>query len=77
MFKKNYKYLLVFIIYYFLSLSSNAQIVKEIVISGNDRVNTDTIKVFSDIDIGDDISQKDLNNILKNFMKRIFLKILN
>ena len=74
MFKKNYKYLLVFIIYYFLSLSSNAQIVKEIVISGNDRVNTDTIKVFSDIDIGDDISQKDLNNILKKLYETNFFK---
>ena len=70
---KNYKYLLVFIIY-FLSLSSNAQIVKEIVISGNDRVNTDTIKVFSDIDIGDDISQKDLNNILKKLYETNFFK---
>ena len=75
MFAKNYKYLLVFIIYSLLSLTSNAEIIKEIVISGNDRVNTGTIKVFSDIDIGDDLSQKDLNEVLKNFMKQIFLKI--
>ena len=74
MFAKNYKYLLVFIIYSLLSLTSNAEIIKEIVISGNDRVNTGTIKVFSDIDIGDDLSQKDLNEVLKKLYETNFFK---
>ena len=45
---------------------SFAETVKEIQIKGNERVSDKSIKMFSNIVIGDNINNDDLNQILKN-----------
>ena len=40
-------------------------VIEKIEIDGNIRVNKETIKMFSGINIGEDLSNNDLNNVLK------------
>ncbi len=63
-------------------LSSNAEIINQIEIKGNERIADETILMFSKINLGDDISDNDLNNILKtlydtNFFKNVTVSINN
>jgi len=55
--------LLIFFSIYSFSL---AEIVKKIEINGNERVSSQSIEMFSKINVGDDIKKDDLNKILKN-----------
>ena len=66
----------------FLLSLSNAELIKEIKITGNDRISDETILMFSKININDDINNSDLNNILKilyetNFFKNISINFTN
>ena len=45
---------------------SFSEIVKDIKVKGNKRVSDKSIEMFSNINIGDDIDQDELNQILKN-----------
>jgi len=63
-------------------LSSNAEIINQIEIKGNERIADETILMFSKINLGDDISDNDLNDILKtlydtNFFKNVTVSINN
>ena len=78
-----YRFLKYQLIIFFILIStltySKSEIVKDIKISGNERVNVETIKIFGKVSIGDDLSQNDLNDILKllyetNFFKNIDIK---
>lgn len=51
---------------------AKAEIVKEFVIEGNSRVNTETIQMFSGIAIGDDVNENILNKSLKNLYETNF-----
>ena len=53
---------------------SFSEIVKDIKISGNKRISTETILMFSEIDIGDNLNLLDLNGVLKNLYKTNFFK---
>ena len=53
-----------------------SEIVKKIEIQGNERISTNTILMFSEINIGDDLDNLELNSILKNLINQIFLKML-
>ena len=66
-------------IFFVFSLSNilYAEIVKKIEISGNNRVNSETIEMFSNISIGDDISSDDLNNSLKDLYETNFFEDVN
>ncbi|MAW17147.1 MAG: outer membrane protein assembly factor BamA [Pelagibacteraceae bacterium] len=76
-----YKLLLIL----FLSLFTNllqAEIVEKIEISGNNRVSSDTIKIYGDISLKKDYSEKDLNKILTNlystnFFEDVKIKLVN
>jgi len=59
-----------------------AEIVRDIQVQGNNRVNSDTIKLFSGIDLKKDLNDDDLNLILKNlyqtgFFSDVEIKIEN
>ncbi len=54
-----------------------AEIVSEIIISGNQRVNSETIKIFGGISVNDDLSSNDLNNILKKLYNTNFFETVN
>ena len=52
-------------------------VIEKIEIDGNIRVNKETIKMFSGINIGEDLSNNDLNNVLKKLYDKIFLRMYN
>jgi outer membrane protein insertion porin family len=57
-----------------LSSSAIADVLKKIEIIGNDRVNTETIKIFTGIKINDNLNDADLNQILKNLYETNFFE---
>jgi outer membrane protein insertion porin family len=72
------------VIIFILTLNLNAfsEIIKDMKISGNQRISNDSIKLFSKIDIGDEINNEDINRILKdlyetNFFENVNIKFLN
>jgi len=66
------------IIIFFLSLLilivniSFAEIVDNFIVKGNERISSETIKVFSGFEKGNDVTEKDLNKILKNLYETNF-----
>ena len=67
---KKFYYFLFFI---FLSQNiSNAEIVKNIKIVGNERISIETIKMFSEVDLNEDIDNFKINEILKNLYNTNF-----
>ena len=78
------KNILVSIFFLFLLLINNsfAEKITDFEIKGNKRVNVETIKIFSEVSLGDDLGTNDLNNILKrlyqtNFFQTVEVKIEN
>ena len=43
-----------------------ADIVKEIQVEGNDRISNETIELFSNIKVNDQLNKNDINQVLKN-----------
>ena len=62
-----------FFIYLFI-FSANAEIVKEIKVSGNKRISQETIIVYGDVKIDQDLNESNLNNILKNLYSTNFFE---
>ena len=60
------------IILFFSTVYSTAEIVKSIIIEGNERVNSETIKIFAEVSINDNLNAEDLNLILKKLYKTNF-----
>ena len=83
MFKLFYKINLFFFIFLFLLIAeSKAEIIEKIEVSGNQRISIETIKMFSGVSVNDNVSEKDLNEILKklyntNFFDLVSVKIDN
>ncbi len=63
-----------FIFFIFLINNSYCEIVKEIKITGNDRISDQTVKIFSGIDLNDEINKDDLNNLIKILYETSFFK---
>ena len=62
------------IIFFSISSTSYSEIVKDIRVEGNNRVSDKSIKMFSNINIGDDVDQNELNKILKDVYDSNFFK---
>ena len=78
MFKKIYKKILLIIIFNIFFINSVlSEILEKIVISGNDRIPTETIKIFSKVSLGDDLNDNDLNKILKNLYGTDYFNEIN
>ena len=65
-----------------LNLNAFSEIIEKIKINGNQRISNSTIKLFSNIDIGDEINSSDINRILKdlyetNFFENVNIKFIN
>ncbi len=71
-FKKKIFFLM--IIFFSISSTSYSEIVKDIRVEGNNRVSDKSIKMFSNINIGDDVDQNELNKILKDVYDSNFFK---
>ena len=64
------------IILFFIILPVNSEVIKEIKVINNDRISKETIQIFSNIKVGENYDQNDLNRILKeiydtNFFSKI------
>lgn len=72
-------YKIIFIIISIILLSGNAsaEVIKNIQINGNKRVSDETIKIYGKIKINQDVTEKDLNAILKNLYSTNFFQDVN
>ncbi|WP_428080188.1 outer membrane protein assembly factor BamA [Candidatus Pelagibacter sp.] len=72
---KFYKLLNIIILYaFFINSLLYAEVVKDIIIVGNDRISNETIKIFTNVSVEDDLVEDDLNLILKNLYNTNFFK---
>ena len=53
---------------------SYSEIAKKIEVKGNDRISTETIILFSQVKVNDNISEIELNNIIKNLFETNYFK---
>ena len=65
-----------------ISTTLYAEIISKIEIEGNQRVSSETIKMFANVSLGDDFDKNDFNSALKNlydsnFFNSIELNIEN
>jgi outer membrane protein insertion porin family len=65
-----------------ISFNASSEIVNKIIIKGNDRISDETVQLFSNVEIGSDIDEKNINFILKklyetNYFKDVNLSFLN
>ena len=73
MISKYLKYIFLILIWQLININySYSQIVKEIQIKGNDRVNVESIKMFSNVNVGKDLNNDDLNEIIKKLYETEF-----
>ena len=63
-----------FIVSYLLIGSSNSEIIKEIIVDGNERISKETILVLGNIDKNRDFTSNDLNNTLKKLYNTNFFR---
>ena len=74
MLKLMVKYFLIFFFIFFKITFVNAEIVKSISVTGNERITDNTIIIFSKINIGDDLKINDLNKVINNLYETDFFK---
>ncbi|MDA8567274.1 hypothetical protein N9K63_00410 [Candidatus Pelagibacter bacterium] len=60
------KFFLFLIIFFTKFTYVNAEIIKSILVNGNERVSDETVIIFSNVNVGDDLIINDLNNIINN-----------
>jgi len=75
-------YIKILLILFLFSFSAKAEIVKEIKIKGNQRVSSETVKIFSEVEKNSDLNLNNLNDVIKkiystNFFKNVEVKIVN
>tara|TARA_Y100000816_G_scaffold292101_1_gene285827 strand:- start:815 stop:3067 length:2253 start_codon:yes stop_codon:yes gene_type:complete len=69
------KYLIkIFVIFTFLTINVNGEIVNKISIDGNKRISYETILVLGQISEGKDLNDSDLNEIIKNLFETNFFE---
>ena len=68
------KLITVFISFFLLISNLKAEVVSKLSIKGNQRVSTETIKVYGEIEIGKNYSDNDLNLILKKLYETDFFE---
>ena len=71
------KFLLIAVINLLIFNNSNADVIKKIFINGNERVSDETVIMFSKIKIGDEVSQKSLNDAVKELFSTNYFKDIN
>ena len=69
------KYLIIIVTYVFLfSNTLNAETLRKIIIKGNERVSNETIKMFTSIQVGDEINTDKLNQVISNLYDTNFFE---
>ena len=76
MFLKLTKLVTVLFICFFMTIGKSfSEKITEIQIDGNQRISNETIIMFSNVNVGQEINPNDINIILKIFTKLIFLRM--
>ncbi len=68
------KIVITMFLFFLFNVVAFGEIVNEFQIKGNDRVSKESIKMFSNVNVGDDITKNDLNKILKNIYDTNFFE---
>ncbi len=68
------KYIISIIFFISIFTNLNSEIVEKILINGNNRISEETIKVYGDIEIKKNYSEKDLNKIINNLYSTEFFE---
>ena len=75
MFIKKFKIIITtFLLLVLFNTSGNSEIINKITISGNDRIPDDTIEMFANVKISDDIDTEGLNQILNELYNTNFFE---
>ena len=74
---KNFFFFFYSLIFFFSISISNATPIKNIEIKGNERISDETITLFSEFNIGNNITNKKLNQIIKNLYETNFFEDVN
>ena len=70
---KSFKiFILVVLLNYFHLSVSNSEVIEQIKIEGNERISDEIILMFSEIDVGIDITSSTVNKIIKNLFETNF-----
>ena len=77
MLRLTYKINIFLIFLLLLSSILKAEIIDKINIEGNNRIPSETIKMFAGVDINDDLLESDLNKILKNLYETNFFDLVS
>tara|TARA_Y100000389_G_scaffold192917_1_gene221090 strand:+ start:2523 stop:4769 length:2247 start_codon:yes stop_codon:yes gene_type:complete len=70
---QNFLLLCIFYLFFFTS-TSFSEVINDIRISGNERIPDETILMFTEVNIGDDLKNSDINMILKKLYKTNFFE---
>ena len=68
------QYLFLFCVFFIKFSFVNAEVVKSISVNGNERISDETVIVFSNVEIGDNLLINDLNDIIKSLYSTDFFK---
>ena len=66
------KFYIIFFLFYFTSL--NAEILNKLIINGNKRISSETIKVYGDIELNKNFTENEVNQIIKNLNETNFFE---
>ena len=78
MLKTIYKINILFLFFFLIFWSSSrAEIINKIIVEGNQRISAETIKMFSGVSINNDLSENDLNKILKDLYNTNFFDLVS
>ena len=66
--------LFIFLLFLVNNKSAYSEILKKIDVSGNDRLAKETVILFSELNVNDDVSSEDLNNAFKNLYETDYFK---
>ena len=67
----------IIIVFFFLLSSASSEILQKIEISGNKRISDQTIIVFSEIKINEEITKSKLDEVIKKLYKTNFFRNIN
>ena len=73
--KKSFKFLISFLFFSFFNINIlSANIINEIQINGNNRISDETIELFTNISLNDELDKDIINEILKNLYETNFFE---
>ena len=60
-----------------ITFSSSAEIIKNVIVNGNNRVSDETIKIYGGIKLNKNYNENDLNTVLKKLYETDFFENIN